>query len=74
MTNSNSRSLSEAGSLAKQARLLEDKNLFFCMRYSGDGNTDEFWSQGLHVYVCLQFYMVLIVHFSMHSPICVHTA
>lgn len=74
MTNSDSRSLSEAGSLAKQARLLEDKICSSVCTTQWDGNTDEFQSQGLPAYVCLQFYMVLIVHFSIYSPIHVHTA
>lgn len=44
MTNSDSRSVSEAGSLAKPARLLKDKTSFSVCTVLGDGNTDEFQS------------------------------
>lgn len=74
MTNSDSGSVSEAGSLAKPARLLEDKTSFSVRTILGNGNADELQSQCLPVDVRLQFCLVLIAHFSVHSPIHAHTA
>lgn len=53
MTNSDSRSVSEAGSLAKPARLPEDQASIFVHGILGNGNTDEFWSWCLPVDACL---------------------
>lgn len=61
MTNSDSRSVSEPGSLAKPARL-QDQASIFIHGILGNGNTDEFWSWCLPVDACLHFCM-LIAHF-----------
>lgn len=72
MTNSDSRSVSEAGSLAKPARLQGDQASIFVHGILGNGNTDEFRSRCLPVDACLHFCMLLIACFSVCSPIHAH--
>lgn len=67
MTNSDSRSVSEPGSLAKPARLQEDQASIFVHDILGNGSRDEFWSWCLPVDACLHVCMLLL-----HTSLCAH--
>lgn len=55
----------EAGSLAKPVRLLEQKNLFFSVHYSGEMEIQVNFRGSVYTYT-------IIMLFSLHSPMYVH--
>lgn len=73
MTNSDSRSVSEAGSLAKPVRLQEDQASIFVHGILENGNTDECWSWCLPVDACLHFCMLLIRQHTLLCVLTIHT-
>lgn len=72
MTNSDSRSVSEAGSLAKPARRLEDKTSFSVHTILGNGNRDGFQSRRL-VWMCFYSSVWCSLHTFLGTHLYVHT-